>query len=1147
MLSEIRNQTETRGSNYQPQNQTSIQASKNTGQQNTQDFNKENSSQNNMYPGLKLPPGSWIEDGYILTAEIKEENGKKVKYIYRQKIVEKKVEAQPLKNDVKPLGEQQQKRNSENVIQNANVNPFKGEETVKQNGFTNGGLVGRNEGQENKIAFVDPKQSINSRLINARVEPQRASSRNIDTKYEEINTMSREIKETANNKTLQHQQQQPSTSQHEQPQAPKSSIKPSTRNQTDSEKKQVKIVETTTQVQSRLATKSVKPLVNSKKQPQSLDNYKSTPLTSKKICNLNVSFEQVMLTYQHDQIYNTSIPIFEVRAIQPKMLLTKYLWECYESKCMHFIDNHFAPVKKRSWFNKHTNERLDIVCDFEWKKVAYLLEQMQNDNKNSSSKDEDNEDSQNPEEVRENDLVCQTFNRRNSLSSMVKKQQNKKSLKDERENKFIQPNPNQVLQGKLKNCYLLSALSSLSKRDSLITRIVGNNEKNDFGLFSVWLNINGLWDEYVIDDYIPVEIDHENLDENGEPKFSPVFSKFGKFGEEALWVILIEKAYAKAFGGYQRIDLGDPTCALRDLTGAPVTRIDFAYVHYLFREVEALQHQIDQKSAKYQLYQLRDDLKKELENKIKIICEKLISSIRLGHIICCYTLNQEQMVTGHNELEANLQNYDSNQPDGRDQTFNQRVSKSGIVYNHAYSVLNTCTLEKKVKGKYDYGCGFEEEWQIIKLRNPWGKVEWNGAWSHGSTMWDLVRRGDIRVKSQADIELRSFDQRPDTEDEELKIKKEIESNESQGIFWMETTDFIKNFAGFSVCEVELDNVYTSLEFDPQPMIRNRKSTVQKHFISLDIKETGDYTFSVHQVDKMFYFDSKKPYDYKYIRVSIVDMKRGTEEVDLIDCKFEQGRNLDLQLVSIKDGCYIATVEVYKQSEHEDDIKLVFSTYGPKKTEIKFFNMPLSKDQETALIINPYYCTPSKISEKVVWCEFIRQHLDGLFQHRQTFTLKSQEKEVVEINYYEFTKLEDEEPTPFRYGGNQVSEKRKAMVVKQKQLMETFWKYGIEAIEKWTVDDIVQKDNGQKEKDLIAQYSSNTAFENKNAQYQEGAEESLFDWSGLAYENINQMGELSEIMRYTKQRYDAGFKICEVVMVHLRNPMPTAEGFIRPHM
>ena len=133
----------------------------------------------------------------------------------------------------------------------------------------------------------------------------------------------------------------------------------------------------------------------------------------------------------------------------------------------------------------------------------------------------------------------------------------------------------------------------------MITRIIGNSEKNDFGLFSVWLNINGIWDEIVIDDYIPVEEDSETVDENGDPTYRPVFSKFGKFGEDALWVILIEKAYAKAFGGYQRIDIGDPTCALRDLTGAPSTRIDFAYVHYLYKEIDALQSMIDQKSAKY--------------------------------------------------------------------------------------------------------------------------------------------------------------------------------------------------------------------------------------------------------------------------------------------------------------------------------------------------------------------------------------------------------------------------------------------------------------------------------------------------------------------------------------------------------------------
>jgi hypothetical protein len=68
------------------------------------------------------------------------------------------------------------------------------------------------------------------------------------------------------------------------------------------------------------------------------------------------------------------------------------------------------------------------------------------------------------------------------------------------------------------------------------------------------------------------------------------------------------------------------------------------------------------------------------------------------------------------------------------------------VYNHAYSILNACSVEKKTRGKYHYGCGFEEDWQIVKLRNPWGKVEWKGAWGNGSTMWDAVRKGDIRVK-----------------------------------------------------------------------------------------------------------------------------------------------------------------------------------------------------------------------------------------------------------------------------------------------------------------------------------------------------------------------------------------------------------------
>jgi len=57
-----------------------------------------------------------------------------------------------------------------------------------------------------------------------------------------------------------------------------------------------------------------------------------------------------------------------------------------------------------------------------------------------------------------------------------------------------------------------------------------------------------------IDDSFPCEKD------------TPAFSRAN--GNE-LWVMLLEKAYAKCFGAYDKIEMGLAGHALRDLTGAP--------------------------------------------------------------------------------------------------------------------------------------------------------------------------------------------------------------------------------------------------------------------------------------------------------------------------------------------------------------------------------------------------------------------------------------------------------------------------------------------------------------------------------------------------------------------------------------------------
>ncbi|BFU22619.1 calpain family cysteine protease, putative [Entamoeba histolytica HM-1:IMSS-B] len=129
--------------------------------------------------------------------------------------------------------------------------------------------------------------------------------------------------------------------------------------------------------------------------------------------------------------------------------------------------------------------------------------------------------------------------------------------------------PLDIQQGCLGDCYFLAALASLSEFPERIKTMIkscGN------GKYEITLFYMGKERHIVIDDLIPCN--------NGQPFFSH------NNGDE-LWVMLLEKAYAKVVGSYGEIEGGIPFLALSDLTGMPVKRISTREtdVNRLFKKI----------------------------------------------------------------------------------------------------------------------------------------------------------------------------------------------------------------------------------------------------------------------------------------------------------------------------------------------------------------------------------------------------------------------------------------------------------------------------------------------------------------------------------------------------------------------------------
>ncbi|KAK1170959.1 calpain-2 catalytic subunit-like [Acipenser oxyrinchus oxyrinchus] len=104
----------------------------------------------------------------------------------------------------------------------------------------------------------------------------------------------------------------------------------------------------------------------------------------------------------------------------------------------------------------------------------------------------------------------------------------------------------------------------------------------------------------------------------------------------------------------------------------------------------------------------------------------------------------------------------------------EAVTSQKLVKGHAYSV--TAADEVEYQGQQE---------KLIRIRNPWGEVEWTGPWSDNSEEWSSTSEAD---------------------------RARLSNKSEDGEFWMSFSDFLRHYSRVEICNLTPDAL-TSDEYN----------------------------------------------------------------------------------------------------------------------------------------------------------------------------------------------------------------------------------------------------------------------------------------------------------------------------------------------
>ncbi|KAM9491155.1 calpain-1 catalytic subunit-like [Salvelinus alpinus] len=96
----------------------------------------------------------------------------------------------------------------------------------------------------------------------------------------------------------------------------------------------------------------------------------------------------------------------------------------------------------------------------------------------------------------------------------------------------------------------------------------------------------------------------------------------------------------------------------------------------------------------------------------------------------------------------------------------EAVTFKKLVKGHAYSVTGLKQVD--FRGRME---------RLIRIRNPWGQVEWTGAWSDNSSEWDAIDPSE---------------------------REDMNCHMEDGEFWMPFQEFLRQFSRLEICNLTAD-------------------------------------------------------------------------------------------------------------------------------------------------------------------------------------------------------------------------------------------------------------------------------------------------------------------------------------------------------